>query len=144
MAFSKIVFNGDALMDVTQDSVTAETLMEGETAHDASGERITGTATGGGGGSSERFMTPSMPEYALNGNSTIKLANHNYATVRIVGDVGGEMRITTSKHYFLSSLTNAETGGAVPYTTVSEDSRGGEYTFTMPDADVTYELYYDD
>lgn len=67
MAFSKIVFNGDALMDVTQDSVTAETLMEGETAHDASGERITGTATGGGtGGVTVRGARVTIPKRTSN------------------------------------------------------------------------------
>lgn len=102
-----------------------------------------GAISGGGGGSSERFITPSIPQYAMD-NCYIKLANYNYATIRMVGDVGGVMRISTNNHYYLSSLTNAETGDAVPYTTVSEGSRGGEYTFTMPDADVTYKLYYND
>lgn len=48
MAISKIILNGDVQMDVTQDTVTASTLMSGETAHDASGTQITGTASGGG------------------------------------------------------------------------------------------------
>lgn len=47
MAFSKIIFNGSTLMDVTGDTVTASTLIQGNTAHDASGTQITGTASGG-------------------------------------------------------------------------------------------------
>lgn len=49
MAISKIILNGVTQMDVTQDTVTTSTLMSGETAHDASGTQITGTASGGGG-----------------------------------------------------------------------------------------------
>lgn len=47
MGVSKVVFgteNGaETLIDLTSDTVTAETLAEGVTAHDASGEEITGT-----------------------------------------------------------------------------------------------------
>lgn len=50
MAFSKIILNGVTLMDVTQDTVTAPTLKQGETAHGADGEEIIGTMSGGGGG----------------------------------------------------------------------------------------------
>ena len=47
MAVNKIVMNTtdgeQTLIDLTGDSVTPETLAEGVTAHDASGEKITGT-----------------------------------------------------------------------------------------------------
>lgn len=43
MAVSKVVFDGDTLMDLTADTVSAETLAEGATAHDAAGNAITGT-----------------------------------------------------------------------------------------------------
>lgn len=45
---NKIVYNGTTLIDLTGDTVTPSVLMEGYTAHDASGAPITGTATGGG------------------------------------------------------------------------------------------------
>lgn len=38
-----IVYFGDTLIDLRSDTVTAETLLEGYTAHDASGALITGT-----------------------------------------------------------------------------------------------------
>ena len=47
MAVSKVILNNETLMDVTQDSVTASTLLEGETATGADGVRITGAASGG-------------------------------------------------------------------------------------------------
>lgn len=43
MAVNKVEFGGDTLIDLTSDTVTPETLAEGETAHNAAGEEITGT-----------------------------------------------------------------------------------------------------
>ncbi len=50
MAVSKVIYGGDTLIDLTEDSVTPETLAEGVTAHDASGQKITGTMASGGSG----------------------------------------------------------------------------------------------
>ena len=49
MAFSKIIFNGTTLMDVTQDTVEASVLLKDETATDASGTHIVGTYEGSAG-----------------------------------------------------------------------------------------------
>ena len=43
MAYNKIVFGGETLIDLTSDTITEETLVEGYTAHSRSGEIITGT-----------------------------------------------------------------------------------------------------
>lgn len=43
MAVNKVTVNGETILDLTGDSVTPETLMEGVTAHDAAGNRIVGT-----------------------------------------------------------------------------------------------------
>lgn len=51
MAKNKIIYNGNTLIDLTGDTVTADKLLQGYTAHDRSGVQITGTATSGGGGS---------------------------------------------------------------------------------------------
>lgn len=42
---NKVIYNGEVLVDLTNDSVTPENLKEGVTAHDASGKQITGTRT---------------------------------------------------------------------------------------------------
>ena len=39
---SKVIFNGDVLMDLTGDTVTAASLLKGITAHGKDGERVTG------------------------------------------------------------------------------------------------------
>lgn len=41
---SKVVLGNETLIDLTADTVSAATLIEGETAHDAGGAAITGTA----------------------------------------------------------------------------------------------------
>lgn len=45
MAVNKVEINGEVKLDLTQDTVTAAKLAQGETAHDASGEIIIGTMT---------------------------------------------------------------------------------------------------
>lgn len=44
MAISKVIFGGNTLMDLTADTVTADTLAQGATAHDAAGNPIQGLA----------------------------------------------------------------------------------------------------
>lgn len=39
---NKVVYNGDTLIDLTGDTVAADKMLEGYTAHDASGKIITG------------------------------------------------------------------------------------------------------
>lgn len=43
MAVSKVVYSGTTLIDLTADTVTAESLLRGTTAHDKTGATITGT-----------------------------------------------------------------------------------------------------
>ena len=48
MAVNKVVVNGEAIIDLSADTVTADKLAAGYTAHDKSGAVITGTMAGGG------------------------------------------------------------------------------------------------
>lgn len=43
MAVNKVDLNGETVLDLTEDTVTPETLNKGVTAHNAAGEQITGT-----------------------------------------------------------------------------------------------------
>lgn len=45
MPVNEVIYGGETLISLTSDTVTAETLAEGVTAHDASGNLIIGTAT---------------------------------------------------------------------------------------------------
>ena len=50
MARNKVVFNGNVLMDLSGDTLaSADQLVKGVTAHDRSGNQMTGTFEGGGG-----------------------------------------------------------------------------------------------
>ena len=49
MAYNKIVLGDETVLDLTGDTVTANKLAEGYTAHDASGNQITGTMASSGG-----------------------------------------------------------------------------------------------
>lgn len=42
---NKVIYDGNVLIDLTSDTVTAATMLSGTTAHDATGEIITGTCT---------------------------------------------------------------------------------------------------
>lgn len=53
MAVNKVVYGTTVLVDLTEDTVTADKLLKGATAHDAAGEPITGTLEAGSGGSSD-------------------------------------------------------------------------------------------
>lgn len=43
MAVNQVIYGGETLIDLTSDTVTPEKLLSGATAHDASGNPITGT-----------------------------------------------------------------------------------------------------
>ena len=43
MAVNKVTYGTTVLMDLTEDTVTPETLLAGATAHNAAGEKIKGT-----------------------------------------------------------------------------------------------------
>jgi hypothetical protein len=45
MAISKVIYGGQTLIDLTADTVIADKVLEGYTAHGADGEKITGTCT---------------------------------------------------------------------------------------------------
>lgn len=45
MAINKVEYGNNTLIDLTNDTVTADTMLEGTTAHNAAGERIIGNVT---------------------------------------------------------------------------------------------------
>lgn len=66
MAVNKVIYDGDTLIDLTGDTVAPTSLLEGETAHDASGRSITGALIPG-----DMFKST----YDTNGNGQVDKAD---------------------------------------------------------------------
>lgn len=60
MAVNKVVYGTTVLVDLTKDTVTPDKLLKGATAHDASGEPITGTMEAGSGDSAAGVIDRSV------------------------------------------------------------------------------------
>ena len=69
MAINKVVYDGNTLIDLTGDTITAADLLEGVTAHDASGQAITGTLVPSGSDASITVV------YANGGGNTSSVYN---------------------------------------------------------------------
>lgn len=84
MAINKVVYDGSTLIDLTADTVTAATLAKGSTAHDKSGNEITGTMESGGGGLLSGFSKIATGTHTLSsavaGGSTFTVT-HNLGVV---------------------------------------------------------------
>lgn len=65
---NKVVYGNKTLIDLTSDTVTPETLIEGSTAHDKSGAQIVGTAQAG---SSANIQTSKSVTITSNGSTTV-------------------------------------------------------------------------
>lgn len=66
MAKNKIIYGSNTLIDLTSDTVTADKLAEGYTAHDKAGNVITGTMSGGTPNLQSKSVT-----YTSNGTATV-------------------------------------------------------------------------
>lgn len=62
MAVNKVVFGAVSVIDISDSTVTADTLAKGETAYDKSGEKIIGTMESSGGGEAASLKIGS-PEF---------------------------------------------------------------------------------
>ena len=98
MAVNKVVYGTTVLVDLTKDTVTPDKLLNGATAHDASGEPITGTLEAGSGGSSDNnceayHITSASAKLNFKTSGTVKVWGYgskrsNYLTTlyAFVGD----------------------------------------------------------
>ena len=85
MAVNKVVYGTTVLVDLTGDTVTADKLLKGATAHDASGEPITGTLEPGSGGSSDNnceayHITSASAKLNFKVSGTVKVWGYGTAT----------------------------------------------------------------
>lgn len=92
MAVNKVVYGTTVLVDLTKDTVTPDKLLKGATAHDASGEPITGTmeAGSGGGGSSDNnceayHITSASAKLNFKTTGTVKVWGYGYKSGGYMG-----------------------------------------------------------
>lgn len=86
MAVNKVEINGEVKLDLTQDTVTAAKLAQGETAHDASGELITGTMT-----------APQLQIVVTSNAGAIVTATKGSKTVSGTADASGNCTLTVDE-----------------------------------------------
>lgn len=139
MGISKIVYGERTLLDLTGDTVTAETMMQGVTAHGADGEIITGTMSGGG-ASGKITLSESTPT----------ASDGAVGDVWIVGSGGmvdsRNVTFELSTNYSTGSgdLDNVTDGDSSTYWRSSNTQSTGYYvmaTFTSPVTLTKVELY---
>lgn len=94
MAVSKVNYGSTTLIDLTGDTVTADKLLSGYTAHGADGEAITGTyQDGSGSGIQAQHITAASDTITISGSGTVKVWGYGYkrggymgTTYSFVGD----------------------------------------------------------
>lgn len=129
MGINKVQYGNTTLIDLTNDTVTAETLMQGYTAHDRSGAIITGTATGGGTGAISVVDTTDTHGGTIRTITAVDISD----TTAVASDVA-------SGKYFYTNAgvktegTSSGGGGGLEYEegtwTPSEDIARGQINFT--------------
>ena len=85
MAVSKVIYGTTVLVDLTGDTVTADKLLKGATAHDAAGEPVTGTLEAGSGGFSDNnceayHITSASAALSFKGTGTVKVWGYGTVT----------------------------------------------------------------
>ncbi len=127
MAINKVVMNTsdgeETLIDLTNDSVTPETLAEGVTAHDASGEQIVGTMVASEGGGPVSWDDVTDKPVVIEGGDTLTWDGNTEGLV-VAGDVFYKVSdVTPSLADFANGGTVCTNGayGDFPASEVTED-----------------------
>lgn len=98
MAYNKVTYFGATLIDLTSDSVTADVLEKGSTAHDKAGAKVTGTLS-----RKRVFTNKSVVASAFKINSTY--ADYPYRASVVLDGI-----TAAYTPYVMFSETDAETG----------------------------------
>ena len=100
MAVNQVIYGGETLIDLTGDSVSPETLAEGVTAHDASGNPITGTMPKAEG---YRFVKVASDFNCVRAVKTIDIKSYDWYKSVTVNDI-----------YCVTKGVKATTAGTFP------------------------------
>lgn len=78
---NQVIVNGETILDLTADTITADKLASGITAHDASGAQIIGTLTTASDNNVEAYeIDPTNPVVSFKTDGTIKVYGYGYTT----------------------------------------------------------------
>lgn len=103
MSVNKVVYGTTVLVDLTSDTVTADKLLQGYTAHDKAGNSITGTMESGG------SATKNVQCYQ--GQATVTTTSYTATAVKLTVNKTGTYKVSWSG--FRS--TNSGTSGSQLY-----------------------------
>lgn len=123
---NKVVFGNETLIDLTSDTVTADKLMQGYTAHDRTGAVITGTATGGGTPTLQnKTVSPSESQQSVQADSgydgldtvTVNAISSTYVGSGITRRSSSDLTasgatVTVPSGYYSSQASKAVTSGS--------------------------------
>ena len=94
MAYSKIVFGGETLIDLTGDTITADKLAKGTTAHGKDGEAIVGSSTK----DVDSSKATAAQAEILRGKTAAVRGSILTGTMPNVGAIKGEIAAKTSQY----------------------------------------------
>lgn len=141
MGKSKIIFNGQTLIDLTGDTVTAETLLEGITAHGADGEAILGVMKAAAGGGITVLSGTVTPTSTQNVQLNVALPDANFTLLVLAPDSSMSPGSSASLLTHMIYMTN--NAGKDVYlqtwkgTTENTSKVAGIYTITIDRANGT-------
>lgn len=112
MSFNKVIYGGRTLIDLTSDTVTEDTLLEGYTAHKADGSVITGAFKGGSETEEiDRILTSGLTDgykYFLDDGTII--SNSQTKGLKLVKTFSDDFKTCTT---VLTNSNNVELGRTV-------------------------------
>lgn len=118
MTINKVIFGGETLVDLTNDTVTPDKLAKGVTAHDKTGVQITGTMESGGGSSlycgvEDTNHVLQYPIYNLDYPTVEYIQPAHFKNLYIRGGVGDYKAIfsslkTVPKEGFVNAFINCK------------------------------------
>ena len=88
MAVNKVIYGGSTLIDLSGDTVTADKLLTGYTAHAADGTAITGTLQSGGSGTNNceaYHITSASTPLPFQGTGTVKVWGYGHKSGGYIG-----------------------------------------------------------
>lgn len=119
MAYNKIIYGGSVLIDLTGDTITADKLLTGSSAHGADGEKIDGSMPNRGavsGTIASKVGTYTVPAGYHNGSGSVGISSVEQAKI-IEGNIKNGVTILGVTGTYSGEGVQTETKEVTPSTT---------------------------